>query len=99
MSSIDEDQKKMLCMLAEHGAILTSIIKQIERHDARLSAMDERLTQEIRSAQASVCERVDRIDDRLRNVEKSSAVYGSTAGALMSTLITVGLHILLGKSH
>jgi transcriptional regulator len=96
---MDEEQKKMICMLAEHGAILTSIVERLDRHDAYVAAIEERLSKEIKSAQKCVCERIDKIDDRLRNVEKSSAVYGSTAGAIMSTLITVGINLLIGKSH
>jgi hypothetical protein len=95
----DQEETRMLCMLAEHGAILESIVERLERQENSIAVMDDRLGIRIDAVHSSLANRIDKIDDRLRTVEKSSAVYGTTAGALMSTLITVALNILLGKSH
>ncbi len=94
----DQDEIKVLCMLAEQRAILETLVAHLEKQDACIAAMDERLGRKIDAVHSCLLGKLDKMDERLRDVEKSGAVYGTTAGALISTLITMGLHLILGKS-
>lgn len=99
MTKSAQDESRVLCVLAEHDAVLTVLADRMKQIENSISSMDDRLGRKVDATQQCLLDRIDRLDDRLRTVEKQSAVYGTTAGAIISTLITVGLNLLLGRNH
>lgn len=94
----DDDIMKAMCTLAEHTAVLRSIVAKLDELGDRLEQTENKLEDRLHVAQQCLMGRIDRLDERLRATEKISATYGTVGGSLMSTLISLGLNLTL-RSH
>ena len=68
--ALDKDE---VMMLGKIDGKLDGISQHLARQDVRIDAMDKRVN-----------ERLDGMDERLRDVEKKSAVIGAVSGSAVS---------------
>lgn len=85
-----------MCTLTEHETILEQLERRLQAIETTLQQLNSKLDTKIDTTQSCLLARVDRLDDRLRSVEQKSAIYGTAGGAIISTLISVGIRLILG---
>lgn len=80
-----DEQTSSAYMLGEIKGLIAGIKEQMQDTNRRFDVLDTKL---------------DKVDDRLRTVEKKAAVIGAVSGGVMSVgmaLITEGIHQWLGR--
>lgn len=81
-----DEQISSAYMLGEIKGLIAGLKEQMQATEKRFDGLDIKL---------------DRVDERLRAVEKKAAVIGAVSGGVMSVgmaLITEGIHQFLGRS-